>query len=70
MAACVWLRRVEGTEQGVFGGILDLGNSEVGAGLRRSPSGLGEWAEIHPVAGVFVLWGCAMVSRTIHIPKP
>ncbi|KAI1957424.1 CDP-diacylglycerol-serine O-phosphatidyltransferase [Ophidiomyces ophidiicola] len=26
--------------------------------------------EFHPVAAVFILWGCMMVSRTIHIPKP
>ncbi|KAL8953605.1 MAG: hypothetical protein Q9222_000531 [Ikaeria aurantiellina] len=28
------------------------------------------WGGVHPVVGVFVGWGCAMVSRTIHIPKP
>ena len=26
--------------------------------------------EFHPVAGMFVLSGCLMVSRTLHIPKP
>ena len=26
--------------------------------------------EIHPIVGIFVGWGCAMVSRSIHIPKP
>lgn len=26
--------------------------------------------EFHPVVGVFVLHGCLMVSKTIHIPKP
>ena len=25
--------------------------------------------EVHPIVGVFVLWGCAMVSRTIRVPK-
>ena len=34
----------------------------------------GSWGvgllEVHPVVAVFVGWGCAMVSRTIHIPKP
>ncbi|KAL9122965.1 MAG: hypothetical protein Q9187_000490 [Circinaria calcarea] len=25
---------------------------------------------LHPVALVFVGWGCAMVSKSIHIPKP
>jgi CDP-diacylglycerol--serine O-phosphatidyltransferase len=36
---------------------------------------LGTWAtgtalEFHPVVGMFVLHGCLMVSKTIHIPKP
>jgi CDP-diacylglycerol--serine O-phosphatidyltransferase len=26
--------------------------------------------EVHPIVGVFVLSGCLMVSKTIHIPKP
>lgn len=26
--------------------------------------------EFHPAVGMFVLSGCLMVSRTIHIPKP
>lgn len=26
--------------------------------------------ELHPVIGLFVLSGCLMVSKTIHIPKP
>lgn len=26
--------------------------------------------EVHPVALAFVLHGCLMVSKTIHIPKP
>ncbi|KAF2641287.1 CDP-diacylglycerol--serine O-phosphatidyltransferase [Massarina eburnea CBS 473.64] len=26
--------------------------------------------EVHPVVGMFVLHGCLMVSKTIHIPKP
>ena len=26
--------------------------------------------EFHPVLALFVLHGCAMVSRSIHIPKP
>lgn len=30
----------------------------------------GTLAEFHPVVLIFVLSGCAMVSRTIHIPKP
>jgi phosphatidylserine synthase len=36
---------------------------------------LGTWAqgsafEFHPVAGLFVLGGVLMTSKTIHIPKP
>ncbi|EEP80647.1 hypothetical protein UREG_05489 [Uncinocarpus reesii 1704] len=26
--------------------------------------------EFHPVAGLFALWGCLMISKTLHIPKP
>ncbi|EAS36437.3 CDP-diacylglycerol-serine O-phosphatidyltransferase [Coccidioides immitis RS] len=26
--------------------------------------------EFHPAAGLFALWGCLMISKTIHIPKP
>ncbi|KAK2747047.1 CDP-diacylglycerol-serine O-phosphatidyltransferase [Onygenales sp. PD_40] len=32
--------------------------------------GAGTSFEFHPVVGMFVLHGCLMVSRTIHIPKP
>lgn len=28
------------------------------------------WWAFHPIIGVFALHGCAMVSKTIHIPKP
>jgi CDP-diacylglycerol--serine O-phosphatidyltransferase len=36
---------------------------------------LGVWAqgtmfEVHPVVAMFLLHGCLMVSKTIHIPKP
>ncbi|PVI03289.1 CDP-diacylglycerol--serine O-phosphatidyltransferase [Periconia macrospinosa] len=36
---------------------------------------LGVWGagtawEVHPVVGLFVLHGCLMTSKTIHIPKP
>ncbi|RAL61929.1 hypothetical protein DID88_002418 [Monilinia fructigena] len=32
--------------------------------------GAGTVFEFHPVVGLFVLWGCMMTSKTIHIPKP
>jgi len=32
--------------------------------------GVGEWWEVHPVVAIFVLHGCAMVSKTLHVPKP
>jgi CDP-diacylglycerol--serine O-phosphatidyltransferase len=32
--------------------------------------GAGEFWEVHPISGVFVLWGCMMVSKTIKLPKP
>lgn len=35
---------------------------------------LGTWGsgmfEVHPVVGLFVLHGCLMTSKSIHIPKP
>ena len=36
---------------------------------------LGTWAagtpfEFHPMVGLFIISGCAMMSKTIHIPKP
>ena len=52
-----WYRRLDWTDgwlKGVPLGVL----------------GRGELWEWHPAAAVFVLWGCAMVSRKIHIPKP
>ena len=54
MALCVWMGKVEGGSQGVVGGLWAEG------GL----------VEVHPIVGVFVGWGCAMVSKSIHIPKP
>ena len=45
---------VEGGSQGVLGGVWDLG---LGGG-------------VHPIVSIFVGWGCAMVSKSIHIPKP
>jgi CDP-diacylglycerol--serine O-phosphatidyltransferase len=30
----------------------------------------GTMFEFHPIAGMFVLHGCLMVSKSIHIPKP
>ncbi|KAK7193170.1 hypothetical protein DPSP01_010035 [Paraphaeosphaeria sporulosa] len=32
--------------------------------------GVGQWWEVHPVALAFVLHGCLMVSKTLHVPKP
>ena len=54
MAWCVWSGMVEGGTRGVLGGVWDLG---FGGG-------------VHPIVGIFVGWGCAMVSKSIHIPKP
>ncbi|KAF1920672.1 hypothetical protein BDU57DRAFT_553013 [Ampelomyces quisqualis] len=41
--------------------------------LAQIPLGLwleGTWLEFHPVVFMFVLHGCLMVSKTLHIPKP
>jgi len=41
--------------------------------LEQVPLGVcfaGTALEFHPVVGMFVLHGCLMVSKTIHIPKP
>lgn len=54
MAVCLWNGMVEGGERGVVGGVW----------------GEGGVLEVHPIVGVFVGWGCAMVSKSIHIPKP
>ncbi|KAL8900555.1 MAG: hypothetical protein Q9192_000999 [Flavoplaca navasiana] len=56
MAWAVSQGYVIGGENGVLGGIIG--------------DELSWWGGVHPVVGVFVGWGCAMVSRTIHIPKP
>lgn len=56
MAWCVSQGYVIGGEQGIIGGVLGDEDSW--------------WGGVHPIVGVFVGWGCAMVSRTIHIPKP
>lgn len=45
---------MEGGSYGIPGGLWNLG-----LGL-----------EVHPVVGVFAAHGCAMVSKSIHIPKP
>ena len=54
MAIATTQGMVEGGKEGVFGGLIAEG---IFGGL-------------HPVVGVFALWGCLMVSKTIHIPKP
>lgn len=54
MAWCVWNGMIEGGSEGIIGGIWNLG-----MGL-----------EVHPIVGIFVAHGCAMVSKSIHIPKP
>jgi CDP-diacylglycerol--serine O-phosphatidyltransferase len=41
--------------------------------LAQVPMGLwleGTVVEFHPVVAMFVLHGCLMVSKTLHIPKP
>lgn len=30
----------------------------------------GTMLEFHPVAAIFVINGCLMVSKTLHVPKP
>ncbi|KAL8909168.1 MAG: hypothetical protein Q9207_000342 [Kuettlingeria erythrocarpa] len=55
MAWCVSQGYVEGSD-GVIGGVWGGEQSW--------------WGGVHPIVAVFVGWGCAMVSRTIHIPKP
>jgi hypothetical protein len=51
--------------------------SSLGGVTAVPPSGLpgGVWGrgtawEVHPIIFIFVLSGCLMVSRTLHIPKP
>lgn len=54
MAWCVSTGRVGAGEKGLIGSVWAEG------GL----------LEVHPIALLFVGWGCAMVSKSIHIPKP
>ncbi|KAL8998473.1 MAG: hypothetical protein Q9169_002510 [Polycauliona sp. 2 TL-2023] len=59
VAAMAWAvnqGHVIGGQNGVLGGLMGDEQSW--------------WGGVHPIVGVFVGWGCAMVSRTIHIPKP
>lgn len=69
MATCVYLGKVEGGVDGVFGGVMGVSEGAVENVLAGGASG-GGWLEWHPAVGVFVAWGCMLVSRTIHIPKP
>jgi len=32
--------------------------------------GLGTMLEFHPIALIFAINGCLMVSKTLHVPKP
>ncbi|KAG8759086.1 CDP-diacylglycerol-serine O-phosphatidyltransferase [Serendipita sp. 396] len=45
-------------EQGVPGGVLTLWESKIGSG------------EVHYVMILFGAWAAAMVSKTLHVPKP
>lgn len=42
----------------------------IGEQLPLGTWGAGEWWEVHPVVGLWVLHGCLMVSKSIKIPKP
>ena len=66
MAIATYYGKVEGANEGIVGGVL---GGEVSMGGMGSGTGPG-WAAWHPITLVFVGWGCAMVSRSIHIPKP
>ena len=72
MAYCVsqgWVGEAAGVE-GVLGKVKEgvVGGGHVG--VLGGVYARGTLAEVHPIVGVFVLWGCAMVSKSIHIPKP
>lgn len=45
-------------EQGVPWGVVSLWQSETGAG------------DVHLVSIIFGSWAAAMVSKTLHVPKP
>ena len=64
MAAATWAGAVgEGEE--MIGGVLgqDLW-------LLGGDGGGGGGGGFHPIATLFLVWGCLMVSKTVHIPKP
>lgn len=56
---------VSGMAWCVWSGMVEGGDSGVIGGVLDL--GIGE---VHPIVGIFVGWGCAMVSKSIHIPKP
>ncbi|KAF2011699.1 CDP-diacylglycerol--serine O-phosphatidyltransferase [Aaosphaeria arxii CBS 175.79] len=45
-------------------------NGLIGDNIPFGVWGQGTWAEFHPIVGLWVVHGCLMVSKTIHIPKP
>lgn len=46
------------SEQGIPLGVLSLWNSKSGSG------------DVHYVSLIFGAWAAAMVSKTLHVPKP
>ncbi|ORY15838.1 phosphatidylserine synthase, partial [Clohesyomyces aquaticus] len=65
----------EGTPIPMSLGIVSVMAYWVYNGWTHADIPMGTWAtgtmfEVHPVVAMFVLHGCLMVSKTIHIPKP
>ncbi|KAF2660720.1 phosphatidylserine synthase [Lophiostoma macrostomum CBS 122681] len=67
-------RYFEGTPIPTSLGLASLMAYWVSKGWTLENVPLGTWGsgifEVHPVAVLFVLHGCLMVSKTLHIPKP
>lgn len=68
MAVALWM--------GVLGGVGAVSGGGGGkAGLEMEmvvPGGVllgGTLVEVHPIVAVFALWGCAMLSRRVRVPK-
>ena len=61
---------VGGMATAISFGMVEDGKSDSAGVVGGLIGGQDSFLGVHPVAFVFVLWGCLMVSKTIHIPKP
>ncbi len=65
----------EGTPIPTTSGFCAIGGYWISTGRILDNLPMGTWAtgtalEFHPVGVLFLLWGCLMTSKTLHVPKP